>query len=121
MPLQQSKKLRNLTLLSSLMDNLPVIELPVFREGWLPSKSFPIHASCHSTCIIFRTESIVKAILLPQKIRHSVQVSNYPKTCFESMSLISTVMWAEELKSSLFWNGNYKFINCSILHTYNKK
>jgi len=37
------------------------------------------------------------------------------------MSLISTVLWAEELKSSLFWNGNYKFINCSILHTYNKK
>jgi hypothetical protein len=37
------------------------------------------------------------------------------------MSLISTVLWAEELKSSLLWNVHYKFTNCTILHTYNKK
>ena len=33
---------------------------------------------------------------------------------------MSIVPWAEELKSSLFWNGHNKFINCTILHTYNK-
>jgi len=36
--------IRNLTFLTSLMDNLPVIRLPAFREGWLPSKFFPIHS-----------------------------------------------------------------------------
>jgi hypothetical protein len=61
------QKVRNLPYLASLMDNLPVIRLPAFREGRLPSKYSPIHASYHSTCIFFHTESIVKAIPLPQK------------------------------------------------------